>query len=384
VKVLLAPDSFKGSLTGPQFCAVAGRAIKGLYPGAEVIKLPLSDGGEGLAEVLLAVHGGQRLEALVTDPCGREIRAGFVLLSDQQTAVIDFASASGLALLEPERRDAMTASSLGTGQLIQAAVKAGCSRIVLGLGGSASNDGGVGVLSALGFRFLDARGRPLAAGGAALQGLSVIDASQVPASILDLTIELICDVSAPLLGAYGASQMYAPQKGASADNVHHLEAGLRRLAEVIEAQFPQTEGLVEQPGSGAAGGAGMGLPGLLSARINAGFDYVATVVGLAETLDIRAPDLVITGEGCIDSQTLQGKVVQGVAMASTRAGVPCLVVAGQVKPGAEVLLSQGVSRMIALAVDGVSPGEAIQQARALLDQAISELVLEFFGPAAGP
>lgn len=381
MKVLLAPDSFKGSLTGAQFCAIATRTIKQADPAAETLSLPLSDGGEGLADVLLAAKGGQRHQVLVADPLGREVLASYVLLSDRATAVIEFASASGLTRVKPGLRNALTASSFGTGQLLLAAIEAGATHLVVGLGGSASMDGGMGVLTALGFRFLDSQGRQLAAGGAALQQLHAIDVTQVPKTVWDLQFDLICDVMAPLLGPQGASQVYAPQKGASDSDVKQLELGLSRLALVIETQFPQMARLAQHPGSGAAGGAGMGLAGVLGGRINPGFDYVATMVDLAGVLESWLPDLVITGEGCVDGQTLQGKVVQGVATTCARVGVPCVVVAGMVRPEAKALLSGGVSRMISLTGDGMSENEVIQQVAPLLQDAIREVIGDCNGPA---
>jgi glycerate kinase len=377
MKILLAPDSFKGSLSASAFCDIAGASIRALDPGIEVIGMPMSDGGEGLAEILWLARGGRQCRATVTDPLGRPITANYTVLADRTTAVIDFASASGLTRVEPELRNPLVASSRGTGELMLAAMEGGCDRLLVGLGGSASNDGGTGALSALGFRFLDRHGRTLENGGADLQRLHTIDLSGVSSLLGDTRIELICDVTAPLLGAEGASTVYSPQKGADAAAVQQLEAGLGHLQKVMEDQFESAMGLALTPGSGAAGGAGFGLASLLGANIHNGFDFLATELGLHERLADESPDLVITGEGCLDRQTLQGKVVQGVAESCANAGIRCVAVAGQVKAGAEALRSLGLSRTVALVSDQVSVAQAIQRVEALLGEAVRAMVLEF-------
>ena len=343
MRVLVAPDSFKGSLTSVAVARALAEGWRRARPDDDLRLVPLADGGEGTLDALLAAGGWQALAAAAQDALGRPVEARF--LRDDAglgRAVVELAAASGLSLVAPDDRDALTASTFGTGQVLAAAIGLGCREIRLGVGGSATTDGGAGLLTALGARFLDASGADVPPGGAGLERLARIDLDDLSPALAEVSLTIASDVTNRLLGEHGAAATYGPQKGASADDVRRLDRALARYADVLEA----TTGRVvrDVPGAGAAGGTTAGLLAIadrfasLSARPGVG-----EVMGLAGfDAALQHSDLVLTGEGRVDAQTRFGKTAQGVAERARTAGVPCLCFGGGVTPeGAAVLAAAG-------------------------------------------
>lgn len=343
MRVLVAPDSFKGSLTSVAVARALAEGWRRARPDDDLRLVPLADGGEGTLDALLAAGGWQALAAAAQDALGRPVEARF--LRDDAglgRAVVELAAASGLSLVAPDDRDALTASTFGTGQVLAAAIGLGCREIRLGVGGSATTDGGAGLLTALGARFLDASGADVPPGGAGLERLARIDLDDLSPALAEVSLTIASDVTNRLLGEHGAAATYGPQKGASADDVRRLDRALARYADVLEA----TTGRVvrDVPGAGAAGGTTAGLLAIadrfasLSARPGVG-----EVMGLAGfDAALQHSDLVLTGEGRVDAQTRFGKTAQGVAERASAAGVPCLCFGGGVTPeGAAVLAAAG-------------------------------------------
>jgi len=321
MKVLLAPDKFKGSLTARQVCDAMTEGIRLVEPDAEIVALPMADGGEGTAQLLTEAVGGHWHLVTVADPLGRPVEAGFGLSADGQTAFIEMAQASGLRLLSNNEYNPLLTSTLGTGQLIKAAIERGANRIMLGIGGSATNDGGAGMAAALGWQFLDDRGYPIQPCGGSLWAIHRIIPPSEP---LPVAVEVACDVTNPLYGFNGAAHVYGPQKGASLADIELLDDGLRHLAQVIQNEFNLDLGHV--PGAGAAGGLGAGALFFLKAKLKEGVQLVMEQIGWAAHL--AGTDLVLTGEGKIDEQTLQGKLISGIARQSHQAGVPVIALCG--------------------------------------------------------
>ena len=343
MRVLVAPDSFGGALDSVAVAEAIATGWRAARPDDSVVTAPMADGGEGtLAAVAAAL--GERAALRVAeahDPLGRGVMASWLLLDDGRTAFIEMAAASGLAFLNDGERtpaNARVASTRGTGELLVAALDAGVRRIVLGLGGSATTDGGTGLLSALGARFLDAAGDDLAPGGAALAGLARIDASALDQRLPGVEVMVATDVANPLTGRAGAAAVYAPQKGADPSTVADLDAALARLGAAIHAATGRA--VVEIPGAGAAGGTAAALLGFTAATLRPGFEVVAELVGL--TAALGNADLVITGEGRADEQTLAGKTAMGVAKLAEEAGVPAVLLCGGLGPGADLLETAGL------------------------------------------
>jgi len=334
MRVIIAPQEFKGTLTAREAADAMAFGVKQALPDAEVEAIPLSDGGPGLVDVILASSRGRRIQARVQDPLGRPIDAAWALLDDG-TAVIESAAAAGLLLLREEERDPAITTSYGVGRLILAALEAGCTRMTVGLGGSATNDAGAGMATALGVRFLDATGRELPPGGAALARLDRIDISGLEPRLRDVEVVAATDVTNPLCGPEGASLVYGPQKGASPELTRILDEALLRYAEIVERDVGVA--VLHQPGAGAAGGLGAGLIALARAEVRPGFDIVAKAIGLRERL--IGADLLITGEGRLDGQTHNGKAVFGVAKMAKECRVPVLVVPGMLAPGWDAVLA---------------------------------------------
>lgn len=326
-KIVIASDSFKGSLTSAQVAQAASEAVRDVYPDCVVVSLCIGDGGEGTAEALASVLDAEAHEASVHDPLGRKLKAVFhTFRSDSQlTAIIESASASGLSLLSPDEYNPLAATTYGTGELINAALEHGCRRFMIGLGGSATNEGGTGMLEALGFRFSDADGN-LIKGlcGGKLNRIACIDSSAAHPALSESEFIAACDVDTPFCGPEGASAVFAPQKGADAEAVEILEDGMQSFNRVIANRLRTDLSLI--PGAGAAGGLGGALRAFLGARLVKGIDVVLDAMDFdAEIMDA---DLIITGEGRIDSQTSKGKVVSGVAGRAARQDIPVLAIAG--------------------------------------------------------
>ncbi|MFE2869838.1 glycerate kinase, partial [Embleya sp. NPDC059259] len=319
--VVLAPDKFKGTLTAVQAATRIGAGIRRGRPDAQVRMLPIADGGEGTVDAAVAA-GFARVPARVAGPTGRPVAAALAVRG--RTAVVELAQSSGLALL-PDGPAPLTADTAGVGELIARALELGCTRIVLGLGGSASTDGGSGLARALGVRLLDAAGAELPPGGAALLRLDRIERGDLAARLAGVEVVIASDVDNPLLGPKGAAAVYGPQKGATPEDVRVLDAALARWAEVVAPE------LTEVPGAGAAGGAGYGALAFLGARVRPGIAVLLELLGFDELLD--GARLVVTGEGSLDRQTLHGKAPAGVAAAARARGVPVAVVCGRVECG---------------------------------------------------
>lgn len=340
--IVLAPDSFKESLTAAEVCDALERGLRRRLSDVVVRRVPMADGGEGTVQSLVDATGGGLRQATVDGSLGDPVAATWGLLGDGVTGVVEMAAASGLGLVPAERRDPRRASTRGTGQLLSAVLDAGVRHLVLGIGGSATNDGGAGMAQALGARLLDADGRDLPPGGAALARLARIDASGLDARLADVTIDVACDVTNPLCGPLGASAVYGPQKGADPSTVAELDAALAHYGNLLARDLgADVAGL---PGAGAAGGLGAGLVAFTGARLRRGVEIVVEQVRLAE--QVRGADLVVTGEGRMDAQSAMVKTPQGVAAVARAAGVPVVAVAGGLGDGWECLYDEGFAAIV--------------------------------------
>ncbi|HEY7993146.1 MAG TPA: glycerate kinase [Candidatus Eremiobacteraceae bacterium] len=326
MRILVAPDKFKGSMTGLQAGDAMRAGLLRVWPDAQVEVVPVADGGDGTATALLDAVGGRRVPRTVCGPDGRPVDAWFALLGDGGTAVVELAAASGLALMPVGKNDPLTATTFGTGELVLGALEAGGRRVVLAIGGSATNDAGAGALSALGARFLDIHGDEVPRGGAALARLETIDDAALVERIRSVTIEIACDVDNPLVGPNGASAIYGPQKGATPDDVRVLDAALSHFADVVGRKTGVDVRNV--PGGGAAGGSAAGFLALAGAQLIPGANLVFDVIDFERRLD--GVSLVVTGEGKLDRQTLSGKAPFAVARAAAQRGIPAVAVAGTV------------------------------------------------------
>ncbi len=365
VRIVVAPDAFKGSLTAAAAAEAMARGVRQAFPEAEVVTAPMADGGEGTVDALVAGTGGRIVTRMVTGPLGEPVQARFGLLGDGRTAAIEMAEASGLLRVPPERRDPRITTTYGTGELIRAALDLGVSRILIGIGGSATNDGGAGMVQALGGKLLKADGSPIGFGGAALLELDRIDLSDLDPRLAAVELLVACDVDNPLTGPRGASAVYGPQKGATPEMVALLDRALGRLAEVMRRDLGWD--VENVPGAGAAGGLGAGLMGFLQASLRPGIEVVMEAARLADVL--RGASLVLTGEGKTDGQTLAGKVPLGVARLAAGHGVPAIVISGAVAPDADALLDQNIAALISIANGPMSLEEAMAEAGGLLERA---------------
>nr|WP_315393806.1 glycerate kinase [uncultured Duganella sp.] len=324
MKIVIAPDSYKESLSALAVANAIEAGFREIFPDAQYVKVPVADGGEGTVQAMIDASGGRLVQLRVRGPLGEPVDAFYGVTGDGATAVIEMAAASGLELVPPALRDPLRTTSYGTGELIRDALDAGARRFVLGVGGSATNDGGAGMVQALGGRLLDAAGRELAPGGAALATLARIDLSALDARINDCVFDVACDVSNPLVGPQGASHIFGPQKGATAAMVEQLDAALRHYADVIARDLHRQ--VADVPGAGAGGGIGAAMLVFLGGRLRPGSEIVTAAVGLDAA--VADADLVITGEGRVDGQTIHGKTPVGVARVAQRHGKPVIAIAG--------------------------------------------------------
>ncbi len=332
MKVIIAPDKFKGTISAAKAAEAMANGVIEVHPDAKVIKCPLADGGEGTLEALVQAGRDSLMMMEVLDPLGRKIKACFGLINKKRRlAVIEMAKASGLYLLKPEERRPLIASTYGTGQLIKRALDYNPELMIIGIGGSATNDGGVGMARALGGKFLDSSKNEISSGAAGLMELDSIDLSGLDKRLEDVEIVVASDVKNPLLGADGAARTYGPQKGASPDQVIKIEIGLKNLSQIAIDELNLEPGIVKLPGVGAAGGLGFGLKEFLKARIKPGAELIISESNLTQKMDCS--DMVITGEGMIDSQTIYGKTIEGVSKLASKKGIPVIVIAGQKEEG---------------------------------------------------
>ncbi|KIZ50740.1 glycerate kinase [Pseudomonas oryzihabitans] len=369
MKIVIAPDSFKESLSAAGVASALARGLRQALPTAEILECPLGDGGEGTLDAVLAATGGEVREVRVTGPLGEPVTARWGWLAEQRTAFVEMASASGLELVPKARRDVRVATSRGTGELLRAALDAGAERLVLAIGGSATNDGGAGVLQALGVRLLDGQGQALAPGGAALASLASLDLTDLHPRLAAVEVVIAADVDNPLCGPQGASQIFGPQKGASPEQVRELDAALAHFATVTAATLGRD--VSEQPGAGAAGGVGFAALAFLQATFRPGIEVVAELVGLDEAL--QDADLAVTGEGRLDGQTLRGKTPAGVLRLAQRHGVPVVAVAGSLGEGYDALYQQGLAAAFSLVPGPLSLEEALAQAEGLLERTARDI-----------
>jgi glycerate 2-kinase len=377
MKILLAPDSFKGSLSSVQVCEALRVGVERVRPDADCVALPLADGGEGTTAALVTASGGRLLHRWVTGPLagGPPVQAFFGLLDGGRSAVIEMAAASGLPLLHPEQRDPRHTTTYGTGELVAAALDEGARRLILAVGGSASHDLGTGLAQALGVRFRRADGSWMDAvmTGAALVEVAGVDLGGLLPALAGSSIVLAADVDNPLLGPTGAAAVYGPQKGATPAIVAELEAGTTAAIGPIEAACGRR--LRDLPGAGAAGGLGAALMGFLGATPGSGIDLVLEACGFETHL--AGASLVLSGEGRLDGQTLHGKTIGGLARRCSQAGVPLVVIAGALGEGSEALYSMGVTSMVSLVPGPMTLEAAMAASPALLADA-AERVLRLF------
>lgn len=369
MRIVVAPDSYKGSVSALGVAAAMQRGIARVFPEAAVSQTPIADGGEGTVEALVAATHGCLRHKQVTGPLGEPLRAHWGVLGDGRTAVIEMAAASGLPLVPPERRDPRTATTRGTGELIRAALDAGLRKIIIGIGGSATNDGGMGMARALGARFTDAAGQDLPEGGAALARLAAIRLDDLDPRLSETEIIVACDVDNPLCGARGASAVFGPQKGATPEMVAALDAALAHYARIAEQATGRR--VAESPGAGAAGGLGAGLLFFTPAALRPGVDIVLETVGFDAR--VKEAAFVITGEGRTDFQTAFGKAPVGVAKAAKRYRVPVFCISGGLGEGAEEILAQGIDAVMSICDKPMSLAECIEDAEALIEAAAARL-----------
>jgi glycerate kinase len=342
MNILIAPDSFKDCLTASEVAGALKKGIMEVLGDATVQMVPMADGGEGTVAAVIHATGGTRVTVKVRDPLMRPVESFYGITGDGRTAVIEMAAASGIELLQQGERDPWITSTYGTGQLIRDALDKGCQRIMIGIGGSATNDGGSGMAKALGVRFLNRNGTEIEEGGGALAELHSIDLKGLDPRVSQTEIVVACDVTNPLTGPEGASVVYGPQKGADPGMVARLDENLAHYARIVNNQIKRD--ISDIPGSGAAGGLGAGLLAFLDARLASGFEVVADTVLLAEK--IAKADLVITGEGKMDHQTQFGKTPYGVAQMASKLGKPVIGVAGSLEEGAKVLYKHGFDLLL--------------------------------------
>ena len=358
MKIVIAPDSYKESLSALEVARQIELGFREIFPHAQYIKIPMADGGEGTVQAMAEATQGRIEHVTVTGPLGQPVPGFYALAGDGRMAMIEMAAASGLALVPAAQRNPEITTSYGTGELIRAALDAGARHLILGIGGSATNDGGAGMLQALGVRLLDAADQEIGRGGAALAHLKRIDASALDARLAQCTIEVACDVDNPLTGPRGASAIFGPQKGATAEMVQSLDTHLQRFAQIILRD--QGVDVDQVAGAGAAGGMGAAMLAFFSGQLRPGCEIIAKAVGLAEA--VRGASLVITGEGRIDQQTIFGKTPFGVATVARQHGVPVIAIAGSLGTNAHVVHQHGIDAITSVLSRTCTIQEAMAEA----------------------
>ncbi|MDO4900307.1 glycerate kinase [Actinomyces sp.] len=363
MKLILAPDSFKENMTALQAAEAMRRGVYDVHPDAETVMVPMSDGGEGFVDAVTAAWGAEFVEVPAVDALGRPISAAYGI--DGTRAVMDAASCAGLEHIDPKDRDVLRSNTVGLGLLLKDAVSRGVRTIVLGIGGSATNDAGMGMLTALGARLLDAAGESVAPYPDRFERITAVDLTGLPAELAQTRIHVACDVTNPLTGPDGATAVFGPQKGVDPDMAPVLDRALAHVARISGHEAEASD-----PGAGAAGGLGFALRAFLGAQLEPGVELVARAVGLADAA--AGADLVLTGEGSVDAQTLAGKTPAGVARVAAEAGVPCVVFAGRIKDGAENLLEHGVSDLVKVGPPDEPLAEALRHGQENLRRAVGD------------
>lgn len=369
MRFVVAPDSFKGSISAIGVAEAMEKGIKTVFPSAAVFKVPIADGGEGTVEALVATTGGEMMMQEVIGPLGKPLQAHWGILGDKETAVIEMAAASGLPLVPQKQRDPRITTTYGTGQLMRAALDKGIRKLIIGIGGSATNDGGAGMAKALGVRFLDQDGGDLPDGGVALGNLARIDLAGIDPRLAQTEILVACDVDNPLCGPRGASAVYGPQKGATPEMIDELDAALAVYA--ICASTATGKAVAELPGAGAAGGLGAGLLFFSNAQLRPGVEIVLEAAGFSGL--VSQADLVFTGEGRTDFQTAFGKAPVGVAKAAKQFDVPVVCLAGGLGKGAEHVLAEGIDAIFSVVPQPMSLEECMEAGPVLVENATEQI-----------
>ncbi len=369
LKIAIAPDSFKGSMTAMEAASCIESGLKQSLKSVSFRKIPMADGGEGTVQAIVDATGGKFVKRTVSDPLGRKIKATFGISGDGKNAIMEMAEASGLALLKPRERNPMKTSTYGTGELIKHALKLGVRKIMIGIGGSATNDGGTGMARALGVKFLDAKGKPVPDGGGKLEKIARIDISGIDPRLKGVEIEVACDVDNPLTGRTGAAQVYGPQKGATPKMVKQLDFGLRNLATVIKKDMGTS--ILKVPGSGAAGGLGGGLMAFLNGQLRPGVDIVIDSVKLGKQL--KGCDLVITGEGRMDHQTAFGKTPAGVAGVAKKQNIPVIAICGCLGKKPEVVHTIGIDAFFSALEENVNEEDLSKRGPIMLTNCANQI-----------
>ena len=364
MKIVIAPDSFKGSLTALQVAEAMEVGLRRVFPDAAIEKVPMADGGEGTVQSLVDATGGEILTAQVLDPLGNSINAQYGVLGDGLTAVIEMAAASGLTLVPLDKRDPSITTTYGTGELIQAALAQGCRKLIIGIGGSATNDGGAGMAQALGAKLLTARGEQIKLGGGSLATLSSIN-PELDSRIAETETVVACDVNNPLTGQQGASHVYGPQKGATPEIIEALDTNLAHFDKIVQRDLNKSVGKV--PGAGAAGGLGAGLMAFLDASLKSGIEIVTEATQLSKRFG--GADLVITGEGQINFQTVFGKTPVGVAKVAKTHHLPVIAIAGSIADNSDGVYDAGIDAMIDIVPEPMCLEAAIENATTLIETA---------------
>jgi len=365
MRIVIAPQDFKGSISAQKVAEAIASGISRVLPDAETVMVPLSDGGDGIVDALVYSTGGKTMTTKATGPLGKKVMAKWGILGDGVTGVVEMSKASGITLVPRGKLNPLMATTYGTGELIRAALDVGCHKLIIGIGGSATNDGGAGMAQALGVKFLDNKGQELPWGGAALANLSRVDISRLEPRLAGCQVIAACDVTNPLCGEQGASMVYGPQKGATEEMCRELDAALSHYAEVIKRDLGVD--VKDMPGTGAAGGLGAGLVAFLGAQLRSGTEIVSEAAGLDNYL--RGASLVFTGEGRIDSQTLFGKTISGVARNAKKFKIPVVAIVGEVAGDSREFSNHGIDAVLSITPGPISLREAMVKAEMLIADA---------------
>lgn len=369
MKIVIAPDSYKESLSALEVAEAIEKGFKQVLPDADYVKVPMADGGEGTVQSLVDATGGEIIKKIVTGPLGEPVDAFFGILGNRKTAVIEMAAASGLHLVPAGKRNPLVTTTRGTGELIAAALDYGVNHIIIGIGGSATNDGGAGVATALGVRLLDKDGKEIGEGGGFLGDLASMDLSQLDQRLADIKVEVACDVDNPLTGKNGASAIFGPQKGATPEMVAQLDKNLSHYASIIEKILGIK--INDVPGAGAAGGLGGGLLAFLPSELVKGVEIVIEATGLSQI--VADANLVITGEGKIDGQTIFGKTPVGVAKTAKKYGVPVVGIAGSVSMDSDIVHEHGIDAVFSIVPGITSLEDAFTHAAEYVERTASNI-----------
>ena len=373
MKIIIAPQAFKGSLKAHEAAEAMSEGVKSVIDDVEIVSLPLADGGEGTVKAMVEATKGRLSVSEVHGPLGEMVTATWGILGDGNTAVIEMAAASGLNLVPKNNLDAMLASTLGTGELIKTAIETGYRRIIIGLGDSATSDGGAGMAQVLGAKLLDAQKQPIPPGGGGLSHLEHIDVTGLHPLIRECLIICACDVTNPLYGKEGAAYVYGPQKGATHEMLRQLDSGLRKLADIIKRDMGKD--ISQIPGGGAAGGLAAGLLAFLDASLQSGIDIVCDSIDFDKHL--VGTDLVLTGEGRIDRQTLRGKTISGIAMRAKKAGVPVIAFAGELDEGYREVRKIGIDKAVCIVPNNLGQEEAMLNAAQLVQETVARTLQSY-------